>query len=67
MRIRSFDEFIIVTFPKTAVAHKWIKGSHTVNVYNGNGNIDCYTFAWEKDRPSMLDFTTALASYLSEE
>lgn len=67
MRIRSFDDFMIATFPITGVVHRWNKGSHTVNIYYGNKEVDCYTFAWEKNNPSMLDFTTALQSYLSEE
>lgn len=44
---------------------EWVKGSHTVNVYNLEPySIDCFTFAWEKNRPSMLDFTTALQTHL---
>lgn len=42
---------------------EWYKGSHTANVH-GNGWTDCFTFAWAKDRPSMLDFTTSLQTYL---
>ena len=44
---------------------EWVKGSHTVNVYNLEPYaVDCFTFAWEKNRTSMLDFTTALQSHL---
>lgn len=44
---------------------EWHKGSHTANVYNAcNDNYDVFTFGWEKDYPTMLDFTTALATYL---
>lgn len=43
---------------------EWYIGSHTANVKGKGGDIDCFTFAWEKNRPSMLDFTTALVSYL---
>lgn len=46
------------------VTVEWHKGSHTANVFDGRGNIDCFTFAWQKDKASMLDFTTALHSYL---
>ena len=46
---------------------EWYIGSHTAKVKGSGRDIDCFTFAWEKDRASMLDFTTALVSYLSEE
>ena len=45
---------------------EWIIGSHTANVTGPNGSMDCFTFSWEKNRPSMLDFTTSLHTYLSE-
>lgn len=64
MQILSYDNAMIVYFAATNVSHKWNKGSHTVNVYSGQDEIDCYTFAWQKNRTSMLDFTTALQSYL---
>ena len=66
MRIISKTDCMIATFPATGVWHKWDKGSHTVNVWQGGTEVDCYTFAWEKDRASMLDFTTALATYLED-
>jgi hypothetical protein len=44
---------------------EWHKGSHTANCYNEDGLIfDCFTFAWEKNHPNMLDFTTALQSWM---
>lgn len=44
---------------------EWVKGSHTVNVYGLEPYaVDCFTFAWEKNRTSMLDFTTALQTHL---
>ena len=65
----------IVTTPYNIVAYLdnevrigWPKGSHTAHIYNAFGEeFDVFTFAWHKDRASMLDFTTALVSYLSEE
>ena len=65
MQITSNGHVMIANFPATGVWHKWTQGSHTVNVYGSDGReFDCYTFAWEKDRPSMLDFTSALLSHL---
>ena len=47
---------------------EWEMGTHTANVYDYyDSNVDVFTFAWHKNRASMLDFTTALESYLSEE
>ena len=61
----------IVSKPRVMFAYvgrdviEWSKGSHTANVYNAcNEEYDVFTFAWEKNYPTMLDFTTALASYL---
>ena len=64
MRIISKSDFMVATFPATGVWHKWTKGSHTVNVWQGGQEIDCYTFAWHKNKTSMLDFTSALISHL---
>lgn len=67
MRIISkSDRFIAVPLRDQARV-EWIKGSHTANVLSNVGvAIDCFTFAWHKDKPSMLDFTTSLHTYLSE-
>ena len=43
---------------------EWIKGSHTANIYTIRGNVDCFTFAFEKNKTTQLDFTSALESYL---
>lgn len=66
MRIISkSDRFI--AFPLRNMGRvEWIKGSHTANVLSNTGEaLDVFTFAWEKNRPTMLDFTTALEGYLS--
>lgn len=46
------------------VVVRWTKGSHTANVFGEGGEFDCFTFAWEKNTPSQLDFTTALQSWM---
>ena len=45
---------------------EWVIGSHTANVTAPRGDLDCFTFAWDKNRASMLDFTSSLHTYLSE-
>ena len=65
MRIFSKPSIMVAVLPN-GVWHKWIKGSHTVNVWQGGQEIDCYTFAWHKNRTSMLDFTSALQGYLED-
>ncbi len=47
----------------------WLKGSHTANVYQGWNSpnaVDCFTFAFEKNRTSQLDFTESLQIYLQD-
>jgi hypothetical protein len=40
-------------------------GSHTANVYPKNGmEIDCFTFAWDKDKVPATDFVSAAIAYL---
>lgn len=65
MRIYSDGDHMVAFFPATGVRHEWYKGSHTVNVTTQRGDMDCYTFAWEKSRTNMLDFTSALEEYLN--
>lgn len=67
MKIVSTGIGFFVEFPPTDIWHSWRQGSHTANVYHGFKEIDCYTFAWEKNETSMLDFTNALESYLKED
>ena len=43
---------------------RWVKGTHTAGVCSGTGEVDVFTFAWEKNEPSQLDFTSALQNYL---
>lgn len=66
MRIISKSDCMIATFPATGVWHKWEKGGHFVNVWRGGTEIDVYSFAWDKDRPTMLDFTESLQRYLED-
>ena len=42
---------------------RWRKGTHTANVFRDEEK-DIFTFAWEKNEPSQLDFTSALQNYL---
>ena len=42
-------------------------GSHTANVYTTGGEVDCFTFAFEKNRASYLDFLAATMQYLEHD
>ena len=44
----------------------WTPGSHTANVFGALGGEDVFTFSWEKDKPSAIDFVTAAISYLED-
>lgn len=65
MRIISKGDRLIA-FPIANMGRvEWVKGSHTANVLsNTGGAVDVFTFAWDKDKASMLDFTTALQSHI---
>ena len=67
MRIISKPDFMIATDFPNRDWHMWNKGSHIVNVWREDNEFDVYSFAWEKNRTSMLDFTTALESYTANE
>lgn len=59
----------IISTPDTMIAVVddltilWRKGTHTANVFQAEGG-DVFTFAWDKNETSMLDFTSALQNYL---
>lgn len=64
MRIISKSDCMIATALPNSEWHKWEKGGHYVNVWRGGTEIDIYSFAWDKNRPTMLDFTSSLQNYL---
>jgi hypothetical protein len=41
-------------------------GSHTANVYNYlNNELDVFTFSFEKNKPTAIDFVNATIAHLS--
>ena len=66
MRIISKGDRLIAVPLANMSRVEWVKGSHTAEVYAGNDLFahDVFTFAFEKNRTSMLDFTTALQSHI---
>ena len=66
MNITSSADYMTATLPND-VGVVWYKGSHYANVYEGFNSpnpIDCFSFAWEKNRTSQLDFTSALQTHI---
>jgi hypothetical protein len=63
MKIRTQGDTMIAEL-ETGSLIKWVKGSHTANVYSQQDTVDCFTFGWEDNTTSQLDFTEALESYL---
>lgn len=66
MRIESSKDYLTAILPND-VGVVWLKGSHTANIYQGwesRSPIDCFTFAFEKNRTTQLDFTSALQTHL---
>jgi hypothetical protein len=44
---------------------EWVKGTHTAHCVNGAGRIvDVFTFSWEKNKTTMLDFTQAAQNFI---
>ena len=45
---------------------EWDKRTHYAYCYNGGGRmVDQFSFAWEKNNPTMLDFTEAAQNFIS--
>lgn len=45
----------------------WENGSHTANVYNYlNNELDVFTFSFDKNKASALDFLGSTLRYLEE-
>jgi len=66
MNIKSSADYMTATLPND-VGVVWYKGSHYANVYEGFNSpnpIDCFSFAWDKNKTSQLDFTSALQTHL---
>ena len=67
MKIYSMEHHMVAHLPND-IGVVWFKGSHYANVYDGWGsvnNVDCFSFSFEKNETSMLDFTTALESWMN--
>lgn len=46
----------------------WDEGAHYAHIINEQDlELDVFSFAWEKDKATELDFTNALQRWLSEE
>ena len=66
MKITSSADYMTATLPND-VGVVWQKGSHYANIYEGWNSpnpIDCFSFAWEKNRTTQLDFTSALQTHI---
>lgn len=66
MRIYSKGDSLIACPGPAFGVIEWVKGTHTANVYLDNDGRDVFTFAWEKNKPSMLDFTSALQTWMND-
>lgn len=60
------DRLVAIPLPNNRRV-EWIKGGHYANVWQGGTEVDVFSFAWEKNHTSMLDFTSALQSYLEDD
>ena len=45
---------------------EWLKKTHYAYCYNGGGHIvDEFSFAWEKNKTTMLDFMEAAQNFIT--
>ena len=56
----------MIVYLENGITAKW-HGGHYVNLYECGENIDCISFAWEKDKPTQLDALQSLLVWLSME
>ena len=66
MNITSSTDYMTAKLPND-IGVVWFKGSHYANIYDGWNSpnpVDCFSFAFEKNRTTQLDFTTSLQTYL---
>lgn len=66
MQITSSPDYMTAHLPND-IGVVWYKGSHYANIYDGWNSpnpIDCFSFAFEKNRTTQLDFTSALQTHI---
>ena len=65
LRMKSDGNTYVLTGLPFGETIEWVKGSHTAHCVNGGGRVvDQFSFSWEKNKPSMLDFTEALQNWI---
>jgi len=65
LQLRSDGETITVYGLPMDETIEWDKRTHYAYCYNGGGYmVDSFSFAWEKNNPSMLDFQLALHNFI---
>ena len=65
MHIKSDGETLLVSGLPSNETIEWEMGTHYGYIHNSVGRIvDQFSFSWEKNKPSMLDFTEALQNWI---
>jgi len=54
----------MIVYLENGITAKW-HGGHYVNLYECGENIDCISFAWEKNKPTQLDALESLQGWLA--
>jgi hypothetical protein len=66
MRIISNGSTLVALLDNDKGRIEWHKGSHYADIFDAQGKVqDPFSFGWEKNTTSMLDFTKSLHNYLS--
>jgi hypothetical protein len=68
MKIYSSPKYLVAHLPND-IGVVWRKGSHYANTYDGwtsTNPVDAFSFGWEHDHATMLDFTSALQTWMND-
>ena len=64
LKMKSDGNTFVLTGLPFGETIEWNKRTHYAYCYNGNKIVDSFSFAWEKNNPSMLDFTEAAQNFI---
>ena len=65
LRMKSDGNTFVLTGLPFDETIEWVKGTHTAHCVNGGGRVvDVFTFSFEKNKPTMVDFLSSAQSFI---
>ena len=65
LRMKSDGNTFVLTGLPFGETIEWVKGTHTAHCVNGAGRVvDMFSFSWEKNKPTMVDFLSSAQSFI---